>query len=172
MTTEQYEEAASVWMQKDREINRFNSNTILAYDKSSRFEVSFSDEKAIKFGLLVLVPILIGLKMCDITKYDKFIHGEDSSPLIAVLTMNEKPLDYCSQLLSQDETFDKNSASEGHKVIDYRERIKQYYAAMFSNHDESGYQEKRIGKLSISKNTRNVVMHAASLISKYGTLNG
>lgn len=155
-----------------REINRFNSNAILAYDKSSRFEFSFSDGKAIEFGLLVLVPILIGLKMCDITKYDKFIHGEDSSPLIAVLTMNEEPLDYCSELLSQDETFDKNSASAGHKVIDYRERIKQYYAAMFSNHYESDYQEIRIGELSISKNTRNVVMHAASLISNYGILNG
>lgn len=46
-----------------------------------------------------LLPIALGLQKCNITKYHQFVNGEDSSPLIELLS-NETVLDYALSFFS------------------------------------------------------------------------
>lgn len=39
---------------------------------------------------MYIVPLLIGLKIADISKYDDFINGRDIGPLIKLFDMDEE----------------------------------------------------------------------------------
>ncbi len=46
---------------------------------------AFSDGTGRQFCFLCIVPLMIGLNMCDRPRYNKFIQGRDGSPLIELL---------------------------------------------------------------------------------------
>ena len=71
-----------------------------------KFNFSFPDGQARLFSLMYVVPILIGLKLADSDKYEKFIAGKEATPMIEILT-NLQDHDF-SRFLSRNETFDKN----------------------------------------------------------------
>lgn len=155
-----------------REIFRFERNTHIAFDKNQQYAFGFDDGKALEFGLHVLVPLLIGLKMSDASEYERFINGEDPSPLTTILELRDEPLYYCTLLLSQGEAFvGSNSNTNELKEVDYNQRIIEYYNAMFNNKKERHFDETHIGKLGISDDTRKQILRAASMISPYSNFN-
>ena len=68
-----------------REITRFYSQVKAAvYEPthdSGKYDFSFSDGKGRQIIMIYIVPLLIGLKIADISKYDDFINGKNSDPL-------------------------------------------------------------------------------------------
>ena len=46
---------------------------------------AFSDGTGRQFCFLCIVPLMIGLNMCDRPRYNKFIQGRNGSPLIELL---------------------------------------------------------------------------------------
>jgi hypothetical protein len=79
-----------------REITRYYA---ALHMMTSATPSSLSPSKSLWFCYHFLLPIALGLQKCDISKYYQFVNGEDSSPLIDLLS-NETVLDYASSFFS------------------------------------------------------------------------
>ena len=51
---------------------------------------SFSDEKGRQLLLMYVVPILVGLKIVDISLYNQFVCGKSSKPLMDIYKDSDK----------------------------------------------------------------------------------
>lgn len=74
-------------------------------DRNVRYASNHSIELSMDFCLNVFVPILIGVKMYDAKLYYDFINGEDSSPLIDIVSDKEFTERVCNMLLSNTEFY-------------------------------------------------------------------
>ena len=73
----------------------------------------FPDGKGRQIILIYIVPLLIGLKIADISKYDQFINWHNSEPLKELLDFdNDNRL--LENMLNRDESFTKE---EGKTLI-------------------------------------------------------
>ena len=144
-----------------REVERYmRLIRIAAYTKSHNHgEASFSRQKALQFGLLYLVPVMIGLSMSDMEAYSKFIAGENFDVLCKVLSCMT---DYTYQdwlgIRKADHT-DIDSA--------VMERIKEVYHAVFAdtgNKYRANF-ETRVGEMSFTEQTRQEIMNIATLLA-------
>ena len=52
--------------------------------ESKKWNFSFSDGKGKQFLLMYIVPIIIGLKIIDISLYNEFVDGKNSKPLMDI----------------------------------------------------------------------------------------
>lgn len=71
------------------------------------FDFSFYDGNARKFMLMCVVPIVIGLRMIDISAYNKFIEGENPKPMVNILSVEEFVDWIISRLLKENESLEK-----------------------------------------------------------------
>ena len=97
-----------------REITRFYSQIKAAvYEPthdSKKYDFMFPDGKGRQLILMYIVPLLIGLKIVDISKYDNFINGRDIEPLKELLDIDEDNR-LLGNMLNGDETFEKDDDS-------------------------------------------------------------
>ena len=71
-----------------------------------KYDFMFPDGKGRQIILIYIVPLLIGLKIADISKYDQFINGHNSEPLKELLDFdNDNRL--LENMLNRDESFTK-----------------------------------------------------------------
>ena len=79
----------------------------MVYNKIYKREYYISDpyDNAVQFSLTRVLPIMLGLKISNQTRYTSFIQGEDSSPLHEVFKNNTLVTRLCSSLLSRNETY-------------------------------------------------------------------
>ena len=99
-----------------REIARYLRLTkMAAYEPthSNSFRFAFPDEKAIQFCLFYVVPIMIGLKVLNASKYTDFVEGHDYTSLLDISkSVPERVFD---QLLDRNETYSKKEDQQGKK---------------------------------------------------------
>lgn len=102
-----------------REITRFYSQVKAAvYEPthdSQKYDFSFSDGKGRHIILMYIVPLLIGLKIADISKYDDFVNGRDIEPLKQLFDMDEENR-LLENMLNRDEAFEKE---DGKKLVQH-----------------------------------------------------
>lgn len=148
-----------------REIAKFLRLTRLAYNTNDKHNFSFSDEQAIQFCILCIVPIMIGLKISDLTSYRDFIEGDDPSPLIEILKNGKLGIGVCNSLLNANESYD---ASEGGKktIVKLEDKLNNVYAALFKKKDSDHYNIN-IGNLSFDSDTNKIIMRVASMLSVF-----
>ena len=132
----------------------------------NHYHFGFSDEKALQFCLLVFVPIMIGIKISDSERYNAFIQGKDSSPLIEVMGSGELALGLCSSLLNPKETFDEPKQPDEVKVK-LVDKLNAVYNALFIQDYSNGTYVKNIGKLSFSRETNDSLIRITSLLSNF-----
>lgn len=133
--------------------------------------MSWGGDPIEEFGVKVLVPIIIGTRIADIDKYEKFIRGEDSAPLIDIAKEDQIP-SYCRMLLlGYGETFMRES--KGDKTyVDFTERLQKVYDGIFTTKLDDGWHVAHINdQIKITERTRNWIMKIASGISKYSDFN-
>lgn len=150
-----------------REIAKFYRMAKIAAYKpthSNRYDFSFSDEKAIQFCLMYIVPISIGLRISSQEQFTAFIEGKDSSPLINIVGSGEIGRHLCSELFSANETYDGPASADGREKLSHK--LTEVYHALFAE-DYTYARSQCIGSYSFSPDTRAKLMEVLSLLSNY-----
>lgn len=128
----------------------------------------FPEGKALQFCLFYIVPIIIGLKICDVSKYDDFIFGRDSSTLVDMIGNYES--DWFRILLTSNETFDSNDSER--TLVTVEDKLKQVYNAIFvTKYDHSHYQTI-IGNCSFQNGLKERLINISGLMSEFTDING
>ena len=150
-----------------REITRFYSQVKAAvYEPAhgnNKYDFMFPDGKGRQLILMFIVPLLIGLKIVDISKYNNFISGRDIEPLKELLDIDENN-HLLGNMLNRDEAFEKE---DGKKVVTREEMIKRFYNAIFVNQYNGGNYSTTLGQYKFSKESKTLALSAASMMSNY-----
>lgn len=154
-----------------REIARYLRLTKLAaYEPthSSSYHFSFADGKAVQFCLFYVVPIMIGLKVLNASKYTEFVEGRDYTPLLDVSkTVYARIFD---QLLDRNETYSKKEEQQGKKLVTIESKLKLVYSALFENNYTLDRRDIAIGDLEFSAETKESLLRTAGLLSGYASI--
>lgn len=153
-----------------REITRFYSQVKAAvYEPthdSQKYDFSFSDGKGRHIILMYIVPLLIGLKIADISKYDDFVNGRDIEPLKQLFDMDEENR-LLENMLNRDESFEKE---DGKKLVTQQEMIKRFYEAIFVNQYNGSKYSTVLGKYEFSKESKLFALSTSSMMSNFAEL--
>ena len=75
-----------------REITRFyrqvRTAAYVPTHDDEKWNCIFPDGEARQFMLSCIVPIIIGLKMVDISMYEQFISGKSGKPMVDILNLS------------------------------------------------------------------------------------
>lgn len=134
-------------------------------DSSRRY--SFSDGQGVQFCLLCLVPIMIGLKISDMSRFSAFVNGKDSSPLIEILGSGDFAKSMCHQLLCYNGAYSEIKSDKPMKIVKLEDKLNEVYDALFINKYEGSEYEKHIGKLSFDKSSRAYLLRIVGLLSDF-----
>lgn len=155
---------------KLREITRLSTQAkkaayeILRADTRNR--LPFPKGKGETFIMVFIVPLLLGLKMTNVTKYDAFINGQDSGPLEELL-MADKVNVILPYLINPSESFRKE---EGKTVISQKECCKRLYEAIFGDVYSNTTYTVMLGEYSFSKESKSFALSAASMMTQFAEL--
>ena len=158
----------NVYNMELREISRFYIQNRAAVYKAiysiGEFDFSFADGYARKFMLMCMVPIVVGLKMVNVSLYEEFISGKNPEPMINIFN-TEQFMDLIGvPFLGQNESF---NTEEGKETITLEEKIIEIYNAIFVNQYSARENYKVIGHCTFNENPKEFILSAASLLSKY-----
>lgn len=130
-----------------------------------RYRFGFPDGNALQFCLLYIVPIMIGTKISNTERYNAFVQGKDSSPLIEVMGSGELEIGACYFLLKQKETIDE--PKQGEIKVNLTDKLNEVYNALFVQNYSNSTYEKNIGNMSFSQKTHDSLMRIVSLLSDF-----
>lgn len=151
-----------------REITRYYKQVKAAvYEpthESRKWDFSFSDGKARQMILLYIVPIVIGLKIVDISLHDDFINGRNPKPLLDIFDGYDFSKMVLSNFLNRDESFENE---EGKKVITEKEVIKKIYNAIFVNDYKGSKYNEILGDYQFDASSKKLAIETASMLSGF-----
>ena len=130
------------------------------------YSFSFSVGHGIEFCLLYVIPIMIGIKIHDMDVYEDFIHGKNYKPLLEVFNNIEDG--FFNELLNSNETFE--APDEKKTQISLEEKIKELYNVIFIKQYTRTEYRTSVGKYIFSKDTKEILLKVAGLLSKYTDL--
>lgn len=148
-----------------REISRYVSITKIAASKIAHGNsmCSFSTFKGVQFGILYIVPIMIGLNICDINRYQLFLQGKDSSPMLEIAS-NVYAVTF-SSLLAMNEIFEHPRADQ--RQVTREDKLSRVYEAIFNHNYNNFDYQVTIGDCTFTKDTKNTLLRVAGLFSDY-----
>lgn len=126
----------------------------------------FPEHKALQFCLMCVVPTMIGIKISNFERYNAFVQGKDSSPLIEVMSSNKFATGLISSLLNHKETYNEPK-QEGEVKVKLTDKLNDIYKALFSHDYTNDTYDITIGDLEFSQKTRDTIMRAESLLTGY-----
>ena len=130
----------------------------------------FSDGNGLQFSLSIILPIIIGLRMKDFDLYNQFVTGENVEPLIDIMGDGTIANAFCNGLLERGETYDKRfREDEEKKLVRLEDKLTEVYQALFVGNNRTPWDEIHIGEYSFSKQTKEKIMRAASMLSEYAS---
>lgn len=135
------------------------------HDNKKGYSFAFAEGKAIRFCLLYIVPILVGLKIVDTNRYEAFIRGKDSSPLLEFVGVIDHIF---NQLLEMDESYE--ARGNDFKVVTIEEKLEQVYDAIFNTEYAGSIYQKNVGEYEFNKQTKEVILRTTSLFSKFACI--
>ena len=153
-----------------REITRLYSQVKAAvYEPthdSTKYRFSFSDGNGRYIILVYIVPLLIGLKIADISRYDNFINGRDWQPLKELFAMDEES--YClGEMLNRNESFQEE---EGKKLVTREEIIERFYNAIFVTQYNGSQYRTILGQCEFSKESKIFALRVSNMMSDFAEL--
>lgn len=129
-----------------------------------RYDFSFHDGNGKKLILLCIVPLIIGLKIADITLHDEFINGKNSQPLKDLFD-SEKMNDYVLEsMLAKDESLEME---DGKITVSKDDIIERFYNAVFINKYEGAKYRECLGEYEFSASSRSLALSAAGMMTGY-----
>ena len=155
-----------------REATRFYRQVeAAAYEpthESRKFDFSFSDGKGRQLLLMYVVPILVGLKIVDISLYNQFVCGKSSKPLMDIYKDSDKGEWLATRLLNRNEAFE---VEEGKSVVTVEQKIQQLYDAIFVTEYTGNVYHTILGEYEFDDNSKNFVKSVESMLSVYADYN-
>lgn len=134
----------------------------VTHDNTKGYSFAFAEGKAIQFCLLYIVPILVGLKIVDSNRYEAFIRGKESSPLLEFVDVRDHIF---NKLLDRGETYE--ACGDDYKVVTIEEKLEQVYEAIFNTDYNGSIYEKNVGEYEFNKQTKEIILRTTSLFSKF-----
>lgn len=154
---------------KLREISRLWSQVYVAnhnvYDKTE-FSFIFPDDEGMEIILIYIVPLMIGLRIADIPRYEDFINGKDSTPLKELLE-EDTLKSLLTNMLDNNESFIEE---DGKKQVTHEMIIERFYGAVFGNQYTKNIFEIELGKYMFSRKSKEFAIRASSMMSEYAEL--
>ena len=155
-----------------REATRFYRQVkTAAYEpthESRKFDFSFSDGKGRQLLLMYVVPILVGLKIVDISLYNQFVCGKSSKPLMDIYKDSDKGEWLATRLLNRNEAFE---TEEGKSVVTVEQKLQQLYDAIFVTEYTGNAYHTILGEYEFDDNSKNFVKSVESMLSVYADYN-
>lgn len=155
-----------------REITRYYRQVKTAVYKlthdSDKWDFSFPDGQAKRLILLYIVPIIIGLKIVDITLHDEFVGGKNAQPLIDIFNIDEFGERFLYGLLNRDESF---IDEENKKKVSQKQKIVDLYNAIFVNEYTAGKSYTYLGNVQFDASSKDFAIRTASMLSKFADYN-
>lgn len=153
-----------------REISRYYSQVYTAVNKpikNGKYDFSFPEEKGTMIIMTYIVPLLIGLRIADITTYNQFIDGNNMKPLIELF--EDEDFDYIlNELLDNNETFVEQ---EGKVLVHKEDIIKKLYDSIFNDQIREKNYRTRLGQYVFNIDSKEFAIKSSSLLSKYADIN-
>lgn len=153
-----------------REISKFYSQIRVAIKKyldgNIVIDTTFADGKGRNFIFLCIVPLLIGLKIADNTKYYEFISGQNSEPLVRLLSMERefRPFDI---MKNSNESFESLPESIH---ITTEELVNRVYDAIFVHAYTSVGEVITLGECQFSMESKLFAIKVSSMMSNFADL--
>ena len=132
--------------------------------ENRKWDFSFSDGRGRLLLLTYVVPILIGLKMVDMSLYNEFIGGRSSKPLMDIYKDSDKGEWLVAGLLDGNESL---KAEEGKKVVTIEQKIQQLYDAVFVTEYTGRVYCITLGVCIFDVNSKHFLKSAESVLSDY-----
>lgn len=136
---------------------------IVAYKKTHNSSSAYGD--GAENGLYALIPIMIGLEIYDYSAYREFIDGKNPAPLIDILGDADILGFFFLGLLSDGETYDADEKDKKH--VTRKDKLKEYYDAIFVEDYSEEFYSKTIGTLRCGKETKQFLIQAASGLTRF-----
>ena len=151
-----------------RETEKYYRMAKIAAYKPTHKEVSFElpDEKGLKFSICIFVPIIIGLQMSDIEKYNDFVNGKNSAPLIDILGDNDIAIGYLSSLLDDLETYNLTDNNQMKKVK-LSDKLNLVYDVVFGESNNNEMKSTDIGQYEFSHQMKRTILNVVNMQSDY-----
>lgn len=153
-----------------REISKFYSQIRVAIKKyldgNRGIDTTFADGKGRNFILLCIVPLLVGLKIADNNIYYDFISGQNSEPLIRLLSMERdfRPLNI---MMNSNESFERLSECIH---ITKEELLNRVYNAIFVHDYNSMGEVITLGECQFSMESKLFAIKVSSMMSNFADL--
>lgn len=151
-----------------REATRFYRQVkTAAYEpthESRKWNFSFSNGKGKQLLMMYIVPILVGLKIVDISLYNEFVCGRSSKPLMDIYKDSDEGEWLATRLLDRNETFEEE---EGKKVVTIEQKLQQLYDAIFVIEYTGNVYHTMLGEYEFNDNSKRFVMSVESMLSAY-----
>ena len=153
-----------------REISKFYSQIRAAIKKyldgNRVIDTTFADGEGRNFIFLCIVPLLIGLKIADNTKYYEFISGQNSEPLVRLLSMERdfRPLNI---MKNSNESFESLPECIH---ISKEELVNRVYNAIFVHEYTSMGEVITLGECQFSMESKLFAIKVSSMMSNFADL--
>lgn len=96
---------------------------------SKKWNFSFPDGKGKQLLLMYITPILVGLKIVNISLYNDFVNGKNSKPLMDIYKESDLGDWLCSKLLNRNEAYEE---IEGKTLVTVEQKLQSLYEAILS----------------------------------------
>lgn len=151
-----------------REATRFYRQVKTAVYKpthdSKDWNFVFPDGKAKYLLAMYITPILVGLKIVDISLYNEFVNGNNSKPLMDIYKESDLGDWLCSKLLNANESYEKK---EGKMLVTVEQKLQDLYKAIFVTDYTNGVYYTMIGDYEFDRNSKYFVLSIESMLSAY-----
>ena len=149
-----------------REVAKYLRLTRIAAYKPTHgdeYNFCFPEGHGMEFGLMYVVPIMIGLKIHNIDVYEDFVNGKNYKPLLEVFENIE--YGFFDELLNKNETFE--APSEAQTQVSLEDKIEELYNAIFCKKYTWTEYCTVVGKCMFNNDTKEMLIRVAGLLSKY-----
>ena len=131
---------------------------------SRKWDFAFSDGKGKKLLLMYITPILVGLKIVNISLYNDFVNGKNSKPLMDIYKESDLGDWLCSKLLNRNEAYEE---IEGKTLVTVEQKLQSLYEAIFVTEYTNGVYHTMIGDYEFDRNSKRFVRSIESMLSVY-----
>lgn len=151
-----------------REATRFYRQVkTAAYEpthESRKWDFSFPDGKGRQFLLMYIVPLLVGLKIVDISLYSEFVNGKNAKPLMDIYKDWELGNWLVDRLMNRNETYEDE---EGKTVVTVEQKLQHLYDAIFVTEYTNGNYHTMLGDYEFDGSSRDFAKNVESMLSAY-----
>lgn len=130
----------------------------------SKYDFSFSEGKGKQILILYVLPLIIGLKIVNISLYNDFVDGKNSQPLVDMYTDADFKEQLVEHLLSNNESLDEE---EGKTIVTVEDKLKELYDAVFVKEYDNRIYQTVLGEYKFDKNSKKLLSSLDSMLSEY-----